>query len=98
MTSGQNAEIVTQTNGRLNITVICLIGSLFKMGTSLKGKNSIPFVANYFLEKKSLTVWKNSMSTLCDFFKCLQVSLQTCVNLYVMSTKRTTLAKLCATE
>ena len=38
------------------------IGSLFKMGTSLKGKNSLSEGANSFLYEQFLIVWKITFS------------------------------------
>ena len=40
--------------------------SLFKMGTSLKGKNLPPEGANSFLYEQFLLVWKNTITTLGD--------------------------------
>ena len=46
----QNAEKATLIKGRLlDQAVLLLISSLFKVGTSLKGKNLLPEGANSFL-------------------------------------------------
>ena len=46
----QNAEIVTHIKGRLlERAVILSIASLFRIGTSLEGKNLLPEGANSFL-------------------------------------------------
>ena len=45
----KNAEKVTHIKGRLLEQIFSSIASLFKMGTSLKGKNSFPEEANSFL-------------------------------------------------
>ena len=42
------------------------IAPLFKMGTSLKGKNLLPEGANSFFYEKFLLVWKITFTTLGD--------------------------------
>ena len=42
------------------------IASLFKMGTSLKGKNLLPEGANSFLYEQFLLVWEIIFTTLGD--------------------------------
>ena len=54
----QNAEKVTHIKGELlDQAVILFISSLFKMGTSLKGKNLLPEEANSFLQEQFLMVF-----------------------------------------
>ena len=42
------------------------VSSLFKMGTSLKGKNLLPEGANSFLYEQFFIVWKITIITLSD--------------------------------
>ena len=55
----QNAEKVTQIKGRLLDQARILFNwILFRMGTSLKGKNLLPEGVNSFLDEHFLIVWK----------------------------------------
>ena len=55
------------------------ITSLFEMGTSLKGKNSLPEEANSFLLKQLLKVWKITFTTYGELPRVLLFLLRTCV-------------------
>ena len=55
------------------------IASLFKMGTSLKGKNLLPEGANSFLYEQFLIVWKITFITLSDLLWMLIFLLRTCI-------------------
>ena len=47
------------------------ISSLFKMGTSLKGKNLLPEGANSFLSEQFLVVWEITFTTLGELPRVL---------------------------
>ena len=60
----QNAEKVSHSKGRLLDQATIRV--LFKMGTSLKGKNLLPEGANSFLYEQLLIVLKITFITLSD--------------------------------
>ena len=55
------------------------IVSLYKRGTSLKGKNLLPEGVNSFLYEQFLIVWKITFITLSDLPRMLLFLLHTCV-------------------
>ena len=63
----QNAEKVSHIKGRLLDQAMIIFNCIpFQMGTSLKGKNSLPEGANSFLYEQYLIVWKFTFITLSD--------------------------------
>ena len=65
----QNAEkLDTSRGGYWNKQWLSSIASLFKLGTSLKGKNLLPKGAKSFLEEQFLLVWKITFSLECYYF------------------------------
>ena len=63
----RNAEKSTHIKGRLLDQTMILFNYVpFQVGTSLKGKNSLPEGANSFHYEQFLIVWKITFITLSD--------------------------------
>ena len=86
----ENAEKVKHLKRRiLDQQWFSSIASIFEMGTSLKGKNSLPEGANSFLYEQFLIVWKITFIILNDLPWMLLCLLRTCVTCVMGATPMT---------